>query len=139
MDKAVIWVGRKQEYFYERGWTRNALICPSGNLDAAIALDLSSKSNVARGFETAPGLWLHEQRDDLRMLKPDLFFEHFNAAFYLGRSQLISKFQAEYRDNLIGGEMDGQNPVYALDAWFPLGDRADRCIDRAVRLFAYQK
>jgi hypothetical protein len=29
-DIKVIWVGSEQEYFCKQGWTRDALICPSG-------------------------------------------------------------------------------------------------------------
>jgi hypothetical protein len=69
----------------------------------------------------------------------DMLLEHFHAAFDLRGPQFVAKLETEDRDNLIGGEMHRQDPVYSLDAWFSLGDRAERCIDRTVRGFANQK
>ena len=44
-DKQMIWVGRKEEIFFERGLDRNFLICPTGQDRGAV---LSEKEPTSR-------------------------------------------------------------------------------------------
>ena len=49
MDVEVIWVRSEQEYFCERGWTCNSMICPSGKrlrlIGTPLRMSRSSRSN----------------------------------------------------------------------------------------------
>jgi hypothetical protein len=46
MDVEVIWMKRTPEYFCEKGWTGNWVICPSGKIDRPQLLIFEPGSNA---------------------------------------------------------------------------------------------
>jgi hypothetical protein len=50
-DVEVIWVKRTPEYFYEKGWTGDSVICPSGQREPTFrnVFSLTSRSSNRAG------------------------------------------------------------------------------------------